>query len=138
MTGSSRTTARPSDESNQLNFAELTSLRSTPQQGRSKARVQAMYDAAVQILAESGIEALTMNAITERASVPIGTVYQFFEDKSAVLDTIAERRNRSFAFVLADMEAMLETHDWRDIFEFVFDRMVQRNRNDPAYVAIWT
>lgn len=97
-----------------------------------------MYDAAVQILTDDGVEGLSMNAIAEKASVPIGTVYQFFEDKSAVLNTIAERRNSAYALVLSDAQTLTKTHSWQEIFEFAFDRMVQRSQDNPAYVAIWT
>lgn len=138
MPGSRKQTAEILEESGELDFSVLKSLRTIPQQGRSKARVQAMYDAAVQILAADGVEGLSMNAIAERAGVPIGTVYQFFEDKAAVLDTIVERRNNAYAVVLAEMRTMVQTHSWREIFDFVLERMIQRSRSNPAYVAIWT
>ena len=60
-------------------------LRREPRQIRSQRRVEKILDAAAQIFAESGFEAATTNAIAERAEVSIGSVYQFFPNKAALL-----------------------------------------------------
>lgn len=45
----------------------------------------------MQLLEEGEVEALTTNAVAARAGVSIGTLYQYFHDKQALLDTLAER-----------------------------------------------
>ncbi len=62
-----------------------TEPRREPRQIRSQRRVEKILDAALQIFAESGFEAATTNAIAERAEVSIGSVYQFFPNKAALL-----------------------------------------------------
>jgi AcrR family transcriptional regulator len=59
--------------------------RREPQQIRSQRRVEKILEAAAQIFSESGFEAATTNAIAERAEVSIGSVYQFFPNKTALL-----------------------------------------------------
>ena len=54
---------------------------------------------AAELMAEKGSEAFRMSDIVERSGVPFGSLYQYFPDKTAIIDTLAERYN---AFVQAD------------------------------------
>ena len=65
--------------------------RRTPQQGRALEKVGLMLEAATRILDKHGLAALTTNRVAEVAGVSIGTVYQYFNDKSELLDALAER-----------------------------------------------
>lgn len=60
-----------------------------PRQARSRKRVDAILDAASQIIAEKGWEGLQMRELAQRADVPIGSVYQFFDDREAILACLA-------------------------------------------------
>jgi AcrR family transcriptional regulator len=66
-------------------------MRKTPQQKRSKQRVQHVLDVAERLFAEVGYEASTTNAIAEHAEVSIGWLYQFFPNKEAIRDALIER-----------------------------------------------
>jgi AcrR family transcriptional regulator len=65
--------------------------RRKPQQARSRATWEAILEAASQILERRGPGALNTNAVAERAGVSIGTLYQYFADKRAILVAAAER-----------------------------------------------
>jgi AcrR family transcriptional regulator len=65
--------------------------RRTPKQARSRAACEAIVEAAAQILEQGGADALTTNAVAERAGVSIGTLYQYFPDKQAILVAAARR-----------------------------------------------
>jgi AcrR family transcriptional regulator len=65
--------------------------RRAPQQDRSKQRVTRILDAAAQLFTEAGYEATTTEAIAARAETSIGSIYQFFPNKRAVFDAVAER-----------------------------------------------
>lgn len=60
-------------------------------QERSRATVASIVEAATRILAEDGWRALNTNAIADRAGVSVGSVYEYFPDKQAILDVIIER-----------------------------------------------
>jgi len=66
--------------------------RRTPRQTRSEATVDAILEAAFQLLEQGGVEALTTNHIAERAGVSVGTLYQYFGGKQAILAALAQRR----------------------------------------------
>lgn len=66
--------------------------------------VDAILTAALQLLEDGGIEYLTTNHVAERAGVSIGTVYQYFADKQAILSALAQR---SAAAVRDEIAAML-------------------------------
>ncbi len=66
--------------------------RRTPRQSRSEATVEAILEAAFQLLELGGVEALTTNHIAERAGVSVGTLYQYFRGKQAILAALAQRR----------------------------------------------
>jgi AcrR family transcriptional regulator len=66
-------------------------LRRRPQQRRSQERVDRVLEAAAALIAETGIESVRMSEIAERAHVPIGSVYQYFPDKLAIVRTLADQ-----------------------------------------------
>ncbi len=65
--------------------------RKTPQQGRSLATVQAIYDATIQVLLKRGADRLTTVHVAQRAGVSVGTLYQYFPNKQVLLFTVLER-----------------------------------------------
>ena len=66
--------------------------RRNPKQARAQATVNAVLEAAFQILEEDGEARLTTNLIAERAGVSIGTLYQYFEDREAILAAMGQRQ----------------------------------------------
>ena len=71
-------------------------LRRVPVQGRSVARVQRMLDACAELVDEVGYEGLTTTLLAERAEVAIGSVYQFFPDKRAVVQALTLRNLEAY------------------------------------------
>ena len=64
--------------------------RRRPKQARALVTVDSILEAAVQILERSGAQALNTNNVAERAGVSIGTLYQYFPDRNAILLAIAK------------------------------------------------
>lgn len=65
--------------------------RRKPQQARSRATYDAVLEAAAQILQRDGVTGLNTNRVAERAGVSVGTLYQYFSDKEAILLAMAEQ-----------------------------------------------
>ncbi len=72
------------------NPESVSSSRRTPRQERSQKRVASILQAAAQLLEEVGAGALTTNAIAQKAGTSIGSLYQFFPNKAAVLVKLAD------------------------------------------------
>jgi len=69
---------------------ELTP-RKQPRQVRAAVTVDAIVVAAERVLARGGLDALTTNRVAEVAGVSIGSVYQYFPDKDAIVAALIER-----------------------------------------------
>lgn len=113
-------------------------LRREPQQARSRARVERLLQAADQVLSTEGYEALTVRRIAADAGVPIGTLYQFFPDKQAVVDALALRYVAEFSALVHELVASAERERWADPVRAVLDAFVDLYRSRPGYLAIWT
>ena len=68
-----------------MTSAKAISPRKTAIQERSKFTVHAIYEAAVQVFTENGYGGTTTDLIAQRAGVSIGTLYQYFPNKKAIL-----------------------------------------------------
>ncbi len=75
----------------------LVRPRKNPTQPRSRATVDAVLDAAAHILEDQGLAAFNTNAVAERAGVSIGSLYQYFPSKDAILVSLIERESEGFA-----------------------------------------
>ncbi|HEY8965511.1 MAG TPA: TetR/AcrR family transcriptional regulator [Candidatus Methylacidiphilales bacterium] len=65
--------------------------RKQPRQERSQVTVDAIFEAAIQVLLAEGLERLTTIRVAERAGVSIGTLYQYYPNKQALLFAVLER-----------------------------------------------
>lgn len=66
-------------------MAERIPRRRTPGQDRSKATVEAVLQATLQVLLTEGYEGLNTTRIARRAGVSVGSLYQYFPDKAALI-----------------------------------------------------
>jgi len=67
------------------------SARKRPQQPRAKETVRAILEATTQILDRESLEAATTTRIAEVAGVSIGSLYQYFSHRDAILDALQDR-----------------------------------------------
>jgi AcrR family transcriptional regulator len=110
----------------------LRSVRRAPVQRRSALRVERMLDAAATLLDEVGPEGLTTSGIAARAGVSVGSLYQFFPDKHAVVEALARR---SFERFSQRFETLTST-TWTEIVDDVIDLYVAFSRDEPAFLAL--
>ena len=108
-------------------------LRRVPVQGRSVARVQRMLDACAELVDEVGYEGLTTTLLAERAEVAIGSVYQFFPDKRAIVQALAMRNMDAYLQGLsARFESETFTH-WWDGVDAAIDVYIQMHRSVAGF-----
>jgi AcrR family transcriptional regulator len=125
-----------------VNSQKNAQMRRKPQQARSQERVDRILNVAEQMFIETGYQATTTRAIASRAEIPVGSLYQFFPDKAAILKALAARYMEQEKQIFADLhteeaialplsvyvETVLDTYDrfyvanpgYRVVFEQLF------------------
>jgi AcrR family transcriptional regulator len=88
--------------------------RKTPVQSRSEATVDAILQATLQVLVSVGKEKLTTTLVAHRAGVSVGTLYQYFPNKSALLQATLRRH---MDHVIAAVEDICRSTRNRSIFD---------------------
>jgi AcrR family transcriptional regulator len=78
-------------------------------QARAQSTVKALLEAGARILAEGGWPAFNTNAVAMRAGVSIGSLYEYFENKQALVDAIADGHLAQREALLAEGAARLGT-----------------------------
>ncbi|MDR3615960.1 MAG: TetR/AcrR family transcriptional regulator [Candidatus Obscuribacterales bacterium] len=65
--------------------------RKTPIQERSGQTVEAIFEATIQVLLKDGVKNLTTTRVAERAGVSVGSLYQYYPNKEALLIAMLEK-----------------------------------------------
>jgi len=102
-------------------------------QGRSLARVSRMLDACAELMDEIGYDGLTTTLLAERAGVAIGSVYQFFPDKRAIVLALAQRNIESYVERLSAKITSGELSHWWDAVDAAMDEFIDMNRSTPGF-----
>ena len=79
------------------------STRKQPKQSRSNELVAAILQAAVQVLAQEGAQRFTTARVAERAGVSVGSLYQYFPNKAAILFRLQSDEWRQTSDLLGDI-----------------------------------
>jgi AcrR family transcriptional regulator len=82
-----------------------TAMRRVPRQERAVSSVDAILTAAKCVIEKQGLEKLTTVRVAEVAGVSVGTLYQYFPSKEAILGALLERR---FDDLLVQFAAVIE------------------------------
>ena len=95
--------------------------RKTPVQARSTVTVEAISEATIQVLLSLGPDRLTTTRVAERAGVSVGTLYQYYPNKSSLLFAVLELHMKR---VTASVEAACVTAHHMPLAEMI-KRMVE-------------
>jgi AcrR family transcriptional regulator len=118
--------------------AKNSGMRRQPKQARSQERVNQILDVAEQMFIAEGYGATTTNAIAARAQVPIGSLYQFFPDKGAIVAALAMRYTEQLHQRFVELEtADLSNLTLCDYVEQIIDTTDQFFTDYPGYYAIF-
>lgn len=91
---------------------DLLKPRKTPRQARSAVTIEAIHTATIQVLLSDGVGRLTTTRVAERAGVSVGTMYQYYPHKQALLFAIVERQ---LDLIVTAMLAAVERLEGRDL-----------------------
>ena len=97
------------------------------------ARVGRMLDACAGLVDEVGYDGLTTTLLAERAGVAIGSVYQFFPDKRAIVQALTLRSLESYLGRLAARLQEEDISDWWDAVDAAIDEYISMHRAVPGF-----
>lgn len=116
-----------------------SAARRAPTQRRSRERVERILAAAAALIAETGSDATRMSDVAESAGVSIGSLYQYFPDKAAVIRMIAERYNaQGRACVRAELAEVSDAADLQAALVRIVDGYYAMFLAEPVMRDIWS
>ncbi|SFK18993.1 transcriptional regulator, TetR family [Mesorhizobium albiziae] len=119
--------------------SDLAALRRAPSQKRSRERVERMLAAASEVIAEQGSDAMRMGEVAERASVSIGSLYQYFPDKGSIIRTLADRYNTlGRECIEGELANVRDAQGLRVAFGGLIDTYYQLFLAEPVMRDIWS
>ena len=110
------------------------SKRKQPLQSRSRDRVTKIIQATRELVLTTEINDITTSLIAKNAGIPVGSIYQYFEDKNDILLTLADQvideQDQYFKKLFEDVSA--HAH-WRHVVKVVQDAFIQISIEDVIY-----
>ena len=111
--------------------AAATKPRKEPTQARAQATVEAILAATKTVLVKDGYEAASTNRVAEVAGVSIGSLYQYFPSKAALLAELIQRHMNRMFEVLATTAQQGETSSIEEAARTVIRAVFAAHRVNP-------
>ena len=111
--------------------------RRRPSQERSRRRFDDILRAARALLVEVGFESFTSEQVALRAGVPIGSLYQFFGNKYAIICELDRLDTVNVQAELEKFAGEIPSLDWLELLEKLLDHLAALWRTDPSRRAVW-
>jgi AcrR family transcriptional regulator len=122
----------------ETDLPEPLSARRSPVQQRSRERVQRILGAATELITKGGSDALRMSEVAERAQISIGSLYQYFADRNALVRALAERfQAESRACIEAGLAKAQDIAGFGDAFGGLIDVYYRLFLAEPVMRDIW-
>ena len=116
-----------------------TTHRRRATQARSRATVDKILASAAELVASRGGEPVTMTEIAQKSGVVIGSLYQYFSDKSEIIEALLIKHNAEVDEMFKDSLAGVTTLDALiDAIHATYRTYFQLHQTDPLYRSIWS
>lgn len=114
------------------------SPRKSPVQARSEQTVEAIVAAATRVLIKDGAPGFTTNKVAERAGVSIGSLYQYFPNKEAILAELVRRHLADLERGINDIADRAMTAPLADVVYALIEDNVRAHLIDPKLHGVLT
>ncbi|MEM8785524.1 MAG: TetR/AcrR family transcriptional regulator [Pseudomonadota bacterium] len=110
-----------------------------PSQKRSVERVEAILKAARTLIAAKGSAGLKIQDIAAEAGITAGSMYQYFPNKAAILQTLGERYlGQTAGMIEAKLQSAPQSRTaFHELLAQMFDQYYALHRQDPVMRDIW-
>jgi AcrR family transcriptional regulator len=116
----------------------LTSPRKQASQARSRATVDALVEATARILVREGFDAASTNRIAELAGVSVGSLYQYFPSKEALVAAVIDRHHREIMQVVRGALAEVASEPLEPAVRKLVAVAIEAHRVDPKLHRVLT
>ncbi len=113
-----------------------TTPRKKPRQERSRATVDAILDATARVLVQEGYERASTNRVAEKAGVSVGSLYQYFPNKEAMVGELVERFSRRITDMVHAGHAERADSPPEIVARELVAAMVRFKREDPRLAQV--
>jgi AcrR family transcriptional regulator len=114
-------------------------LRRAPSQRRSRERVERIMAVAAELIAQQGSDALRMAEVAAKSRISIGSLYQYFPDKAAIIRALAERTNAEGRACIEDgLREVRDAAGLRQAFGQLIDTYYGLFLAEPVMRDIWS
>ena len=114
-----------------------TNPRKSATQKRSQATVEALLDATARVLTTVGYDRASTNRIAATAGVSVGSLYQYFPNKEALVATLVARHNREMLQLLRNALEKVASLDLATAMRELVRATVDAHLVDPALHRIF-
>ncbi len=112
-------------------------LRRRPVQARGRERFNKILDSGREQLSEVGTDGFTLEHVAANAAVPIGSVYQFFPNKHALIGELSAQDTRAIASEIRDAASGFPSDHWQSSTDDLIDNLADLWRRDPTRRHVW-
>ncbi|OAM07678.1 TetR family transcriptional regulator [Acinetobacter baumannii] len=109
----------------------LPDPRKRPRQARSVATFEAILEAAARILESLGFAGFNTNAVAELAGVSIGSLYQYFPSKDALIVELIRRERAKLSNHIVEVIQQSDAADLKDKLKLIIQAAVQHQLSRP-------
>ncbi|WHA40757.1 TetR/AcrR family transcriptional regulator [Agrobacterium larrymoorei] len=121
-----------------LGNADALNPRRMPQQERSVQRVHVILSTAAKLIRDGGVAKLKITEVAKEAGIPIGSVYQYFPDKTAIVKALFEKAVMNVNTKILETLGQVQSLD--EALDAVFDIIEWYHRellHSPEDIAVW-
>lgn len=115
----------------------LLELRHRPVQKRGILRFEAILTAAREVLSEQGYEHFTIEDVAAAACVPVGSVYQYFPNKYALVAELAAQDTDFLVGAINEAAPSFPTEDWQQEIDELIEVLAHLWADDPWRPAVY-
>ncbi len=111
---------------------ESNTARKGPKQQRGKATREAILDGMIRVLEQEGTDAATTSRVAQVAGVGVGTLYQYFANRDAILDALQDREFERAQEMMSRVLTRGAYGSDRDVARGVIEGLLELHSAAPA------
>lgn len=112
-------------------------VRKRPVQERGRRRFSEILANARALLAEEGLDGFTLEAVAAHADIPIGSIYQFFPNKYALIAELSANDTEAIATELREFADAFPSEQWQSEVDHLIDLVAALWRRDTTRRHVW-